>query len=579
MMKNYYYNLFIALMAVAGLAACSDNDDDYQWATVTGNQVYFSNQLPASYSISKNTNSISIPINRVKTDEAITVNLSHTDATGFYNVPASVSFAQGESEATINVTYNPDDVNYDESHRDTITITSTDYTTVYGSSSYAFSAMMPSPYVSLGKGTLSDGFFGFTTTVTVYQNQEQKNTFRIFNGYDPVDDGNQDEYLQFTILKPGDVVAGQTVQAENIVFYEDYNTGYHHPTYDADVLVCHPYGFNSTKDQANWSYNRVVAYQADGTTPGEVRLAPFYYMDGVGGWNYTQNDGIITIIFPGYEQKDHSLEISYLGRLTNTNDEDFAQVALTLGEDVESVRYGITEVDGDANALYEAIIADPDSYPEVTSSTTVNCPLSQTGKYYFVGVAYAEGKEVNAVAETIRFTSSHDFAPSFEPVGTGTFTYTQYWEGDDEGLTISKASDGNLYRISHWGGDVNFDFTWDPSTNKCQVGEQFIGTQYSNYGDVFVSDVPTYDPEESSYEEYPCTYNPDTKTFTFTLVYYVSAGYLAKGAETFTVDWGNVAAAPAKKSFNWLYTSIDKTPKRVIMPKAKVKFSKYQRAF
>ena len=91
MMKNYYLNLFIALLGVVGFTACSSDDDDYQWATVTGNQVYFSNQLPSSYNISNKTNSFVVPINRVKTDEAITVNLSHTDGTGFFNVPSTVT--------------------------------------------------------------------------------------------------------------------------------------------------------------------------------------------------------------------------------------------------------------------------------------------------------------------------------------------------------------------------------------------------------------------------------------------------------------------------------------------------------
>ena len=118
-MKKYYFNLFIALLGVVGFTACSSDDDDYQWATVSGNQVYFSNQLPSSYNISKTTNVINIPINRVKTDEAITVNLIHTDGTGFFNVPSTVSFAPGEAVANITVSYDPEKVDYDENHKDT----------------------------------------------------------------------------------------------------------------------------------------------------------------------------------------------------------------------------------------------------------------------------------------------------------------------------------------------------------------------------------------------------------------------------------------------------------------------------
>ena len=100
-MKKYYFNLFIALMAVMGFTACSSDKDDYEWATVTGNQVYFSNTLPTKYDISNKENTIKVPINRVKTDEAITVNLTHTDATGFFNVPSTPAIGRAGNRCSI----------------------------------------------------------------------------------------------------------------------------------------------------------------------------------------------------------------------------------------------------------------------------------------------------------------------------------------------------------------------------------------------------------------------------------------------------------------------------------------------
>ena len=575
-MKKYYFNLFIALMAVVGFTACSSDDDDYQWATVTGNQVYFSNQLPSSYQISTKTSSFTVPINRVKTDEAITVNLAHTDASGFFNVPSSVSFAAGEAVANITVTYDPEAVKYDENHKDTIKIASSDYTTIYGASSYAFSAMMPSPYKSLGKGTYKDTFFGYTTTVEIQQNTEQTNVFRIYGCFDPVDDANAEDYLQITILQPGMVVAGQTVEQEGLIYYDDTNSGYHHPTYDADILVCHPYGFTSTKDISMWGYNRVLEYQSDGT-PGEVQLAPFYYMNGVGGWNYSQKDGVIDIVFPGFEKKDFSLELEYLGRLTDKDENDFAQMYINMGADLESVKYAVT--DGDVNELYEGITSGSVEAPEVTSSSSVNWALEESGTYYMVAVGYAGGEEKVAVVETIRFKSSHEFAPTFSPVGIGTYTYTQFWEGDDEGLVISKSSADNTYRIGNWGGGTNFEFTWDPSTNQCKVAEQFTGYTHDSYGDVFVSDLPTY-TDEVTYADFPCFYDPETKTFTFNLIYYVSAGYFGMGPETFTVEWNAPAAAPAMTvKPSYIYVPKVSTPVKMPKKMGKANFTKERRAY
>ena len=560
-MKKYYFNLFIALMAVMGFTACSSDKDDYEWATVSGNQVYFSNTLPSSYSISNNTNSITVPINRVKTDEAITVNLSHTDATGFFNVPSTVSFAAGESKANITITYDPEKVAYDENHKDTLKIASEDYTTIYGASTYGFSAMMPSPYKSLGKGVYKDTFFGYTTSVDIYQNTEQKNTFRLYGMFKPVDDGNADEYLQITIMQPGTVLAEQTITEEGLIYYDDTNTGYHHSTYDADILICHPYGFTSTRDKSMWGYNRVLEYQADGT-PGEVQLAPFYYMNGVGGWNYSQKDGVIDIVFPGFEKKDFTMELEYIGRLTDSNDQDYAQSYITMGADLESVKYSVTELDGDPNALYAGIVDGSVEAVEITESSSVNWPLDESGTYYLVAVGYAGGEEKVADALAIRFKSSHEFAPSFEAVGIGTYTYAQFWEGDDADLVISKSSADNTYRIANWGYGVNFEFTWDPATNKCVVPEQWTGYTHDSYGDVFVSDLPSYS-DEVTYDDFPCYYDPETQTFTFNLIYYVSAGYFGMGPETFTVQWGALAAAPRKVT-KTLHIGHLATPKKMV---------------
>ena len=108
--------------------------------------------------------------------------------------------------------------------------------------------------------------------------------------------------------------------------------------------------------------------------------------------------------------------------------------------------------------------------------------------------------------------------------------------------------------------------------------EKFIGYVHDSYGDVFVSDVPSYD-EESTYDEYPCFYDPATKTFTFNLVYYVSAGVFGVGPETFTVEWNDNAAAPAKVVRKQLSTLKNLTPKKMTSNKGKVNFTREKKLF
>ena len=247
-----------------------------------------------------------------------------------------------------------------------------------------------------------------------------------------------------------------------------------------------------------------------------------------------------------------------------------------MGEDLDFVKYGIAD---DLDALYEKLAADADPEGWLEHDGAVNWELEESGVYKFLAVGFAGGEAVAAETLTIKFTSSHEFAPQFSPVGIGTFTYTQFWEGDDPDLTISRAEGTNLYRISHWGYDVDFDFTWDPATNKCTVSEQYIGTDYKDYGPVFVSDLPTYD-SDATYDDFPCFYDPATKTFTFNLVYYVAAGYLKYGTETFTVQWDEVAAAPkhvVKKSFG--FSPKVSTPKKHAKQADKAHFTQEKRIF
>ena len=56
--------------------------------------------------------------------------------------------------------------------------------------------------------------------------------------------------------------------------------------------------------------NKVLFYKEDGVTPGLIQIAPFFYMFGIGGWNAV-SAGNVFINFPGFEQKDYSVAVSY----------------------------------------------------------------------------------------------------------------------------------------------------------------------------------------------------------------------------------------------------------------------------
>lgn len=66
--------LFLGLFGLAALtlASCSD-DDKYEWATVSGPQVYFSDDLQTQFEIDPEGTSFNVPISRADASSALTV--------------------------------------------------------------------------------------------------------------------------------------------------------------------------------------------------------------------------------------------------------------------------------------------------------------------------------------------------------------------------------------------------------------------------------------------------------------------------------------------------------------------------
>lgn len=398
-MKRYIYNVLLTVFALTAFTACSDSDSDYKWADVPTNaQVYFSNALPSQQNISKKTNSFTIPVNRVKTDDAITVGISLQSDDNFLSAPASVSFAAGQSTTELTLSYDPESLVYDEFKSATLTISDASYTTPYGASEYTFKAGVLSPYASIGTGKLvEDYYWGYNCSVNIMQNQENPNVFRIYGASAPVNGGSASDYLEITVCKPGDTFRGVTVTQNDLVYFADYNTGYHHSTYDADIMWYHPSKFTASNPEEFWLHNVVLAYQEDGT-PGQIQLAPRYYMDGVGGWNASQSDDVIVITFPGYAPKDYSAAFACTGVFTDLSGSVFAEGILELGADAQDVRAVVVSADADADAVADAIVAGDLETTAVTAGN-IYVPIGEglTGKLQVVVVVLDEEGAVKGV--------------------------------------------------------------------------------------------------------------------------------------------------------------------------------------
>ena len=138
--------------------------------------------------------------------------------------------------------------------------------------------------------------------------------------------------------------------------------------------------------------------------------------------------------------------------------------------------------------------------------------------------------------ESVGFEYYGGAANPWEVMATGDYVYTLFFGSEEEpatdpGLELQYNAEDGVYRITHWGYDVDFNFTMD-ADNKVNVPAQYVGYTHSSYGDVFVGEADDY---KSEWGDGPSFYDPETLTFHFHVAYFVSAGSFGHGEETFTL--------------------------------------------
>lgn len=300
----------LAATAVATLFGSCSSEDSITTGEQDGNKpfVYLSdaNQLSYNFEPDANGYAISFTVCRHDSVGAKEVALTVTQDTALFNVPAKAVFADKEKETVVNVTL---------PHSQGIIGTPVSFTVSFdeslagiykqGTRQQKFTVTVVK-WNSLGMGTIYDDFvFGEPAPVEILQRDDKPSVFRLVDPFAVFAgdlDGNQSKTIDITLLKKNDVFSGVTITENDLVSFTDINSGYFHSTYQADIMMYHPSVFTKYPTEDGWTYNRVLSYQEvlGQVIPGQIQLAPFYYMDGVGGWDYTQENGMVVITFPGF---------------------------------------------------------------------------------------------------------------------------------------------------------------------------------------------------------------------------------------------------------------------------------------
>ncbi|MBR5657322.1 MAG: hypothetical protein IKW98_11695 [Prevotella sp.] len=424
--------LFLGLLGMAAMtfSACSSDDDKYEWATVSGDQVYFSQDLPEVQEISKSASSFTVPVLRVDASKAITVNLvSEKPENSVFTIPTSVSFEAGQKEALVNVTYNPDDVVYGNYEDLTIALADSLQGTAYGASSYNFKAGVTA-WVSMGEATYTDDLINcwWNTGNPVYKVEVEKSIieegmYRLVNPYgevypynEPGDwDASKDYYItinakdpNFVYVERGEIGMDWGYGMISVRSYVEY-----YLANDVDLETVK----GSRPDLFGKLENGVITMPAN-----SMLISMTDYKEG--NWYITAANGKFQVLLPGAVITDYSAEVNVTGIFTDLAGTPYATAEVILGADATNVKAVVVPANADADAVADAVAAGDLEAIDVEETGVVNVPIAEdmTGDLQVVIVVLDANGAVRTVASSNTFEYYGGGSNPWRSLGIGTFT-------------------------------------------------------------------------------------------------------------------------------------------------------------
>lgn len=413
-MKYITKFLLMGIVAVAGLlSACTSSDDFEPGPKDSGAQVYFPNTIPSEFNVGDDESSVTIPVRRVVTDEALTVNILPSieqGQEGILNIPSSVSFEAGSDLANLVITFDRSALVDGTEYKASLLLNDEQNLTQYGNYMIDIT-IIPWPWEELGTGKYRDGwlcglFEGnlVELDVTIHKHKSQEGVYMV------------EEMFGWTFMT--EFFGATQSQLSGQFSYTPTNI-----TIDcsdpANVKIAkqytgitegiHNYGDFLIESAAPGTFvNGVITFPEDGINA---------YMTGYSSNPLPTNpDGTFRIMLPGAEITDYTLTAAYGGMLVNSdNSSASAVIDFTYGADVTGIHYVIAEGDVEASAATLAAqiangtaenILSVEEFVVGAGSVSIKADLTTPGFYTVVALPLdKENKplESNAAAASFYF--------------------------------------------------------------------------------------------------------------------------------------------------------------------------------
>lgn len=230
---------------------------------------------------------ISVPVYRAVAGEAFTSTITvSTEAAGIV-APSNVSFAAGEKEAAIEINLG-EELAVGQIVDITITLNEAD-ASIGGVSETVVSAFKEYVFETLGMGTFEDNWaLGGTYEVEI-QKAIGFNRYRVIDPYKEGltnDDGEWENWIAMGTRCP--YIEFWETGVDDLILFNNFALGINYQAVGSQpIRAYHASSFSGTTPE--------FSKKLDDKT---YQLAPYYYINGLGGWNYTENNGVIVITLP-----------------------------------------------------------------------------------------------------------------------------------------------------------------------------------------------------------------------------------------------------------------------------------------
>lgn len=374
-MKFLKYSLIAAIALSGCMTACSD-DDDYVAGDVKQG-VFFPAGNPEALTLNAKAPSFEITIARTDASAEQTFTLTNNFAANTFTMPATVTFATGEEEKDVTVSYDPTLApgNYDI----LIGFAEGQEIANIGFSTVEISAVMPTPvpWKQLGECTFTDpfvtaGIYGDELTgplkykVEIEESGETPGLYRLVAPYGTAFAnafkeafGEELDADMYDSANEGYL----TIHAENpkYTYIMPQYIGVTMSSVDGAMIGMNEAGYYIASGN---SFDAVVAQAAssfavfkDGILKLPAKNGLLSFVNAESPYYANMDGAIKMIVMPGVSAGDYTAKVNYLGQFVNpTTGESSAMATFEFGKDVVSAKAALATT-GDGAGLAAAVAA------------------------------------------------------------------------------------------------------------------------------------------------------------------------------------------------------------------------------